>query len=405
MPTRLQTGDRIADRYRVVDLVGRGAMGSVYRVEDESTQRTLAIKVMHEEQAEDEKAVRRFEREATAGQAIDDPHVAKVLDSGVDEDTGLYWIAMEFVEGVTLDRFIEQHPELDPSDALDLMRQVLFGLAAAHRVGVVHRDLKVQNIVVSGRVGDPESPPAIKILDFGIAKHLDTETAKHTKPGLGTPLWAAPEQAKLTDEPHPRSDVWAAGLVAFFVLTGKSYWLGANRGASVLDLSMELLRGELDPASVRAEKLGVASAIPEGFDEWFSKTVVRDPQARYADAAEALAALDRLVDRRRAPRYAFWLPVRSDMFREGLAMTHNASDVGLLVVTRSALEPDSKLMLRFEVPPGGSEKYEVPARVVRSQRNTADPEGLWPFQAAIEFEAAVEGLGAVLSKLKTPAVA
>jgi serine/threonine protein kinase len=159
----------------------------------------------------------------------------------------------------------------------------------------VHRDLKPENIVVKG---GNDGPLMLKVLDFGIAKSMSSATAVSTSPGQGTPLWTAPEQTRMDDVPNPTADVWALGLLTFFVLTGKIYWLHANGKSSMVQLSMELVRNPIAPPSQRLVELGLGMRMPSEFDAWFSHCVNRDPQARFVDANAAYHALMSVLARR-----------------------------------------------------------------------------------------------------------
>src|SRR5262249_17757476 len=131
----------------------------------------------------------------------------------------------------------------------------------------------------------------LMVLDFGIAKEFQGLDVSATAPGLGTPLWVAPEQSREGYTAAPSADVWAFGLIAFFVLTGKLYWLHAADASSLADLALELMKSPIEPASQRARALGVTDALPAGFDAWFARAVARDPALRFADAGEANEAL------------------------------------------------------------------------------------------------------------------
>jgi serine/threonine protein kinase len=236
----------------------------------------------------DPRARRRFTREAEAATKIESPHVARALASGEDPTSGSAWIAFELARGPTLDVYLREHPSLSTREAARLLEQLGHALAAAHRAGLVHRDLKPENL----RVGERDGAPHLMVLDFGIAKEFQGLEVSATAPGLGTPLWVAPEQSREGYVAAPSADVWAFGLIAFFVLTGKLYWLHAADASSLADLALELLKSPIEPPSQRARALGSPRPLPRGFDAWFVRAVARDPAARFADAAEATAALD-----------------------------------------------------------------------------------------------------------------
>ena len=262
-------------------------MGSVYRAVRLNDEAVVALKIVNLMASQDGRAERRFEREVESGARIVSPYVARTLDSGKLGDSGVAWLAMEFAEGVRLDDFVAQRGELSVSLAAPLLTQLFSALAAAHREGIVHRDLTPANV----RVQTTSGSLALKVLDFGIAKDFGVDSLSGTMPGLGTPLWTAPEQGRESYQPRPAADVWALGLLTFFVLTGRPYWRHAGEGASVADLAIELLRSEIEPASLRAAALGAAASLPSGFDAWFTRAVAREESQRFVDASAAWEAL------------------------------------------------------------------------------------------------------------------
>lgn len=393
---RLSPGDVFASDYEVQRVIGAGSMGIVYRALHRNTAQDVALKLMHSALAEDPKAVHRFEREARALMSVHSRHVARVIDTGCDEATGMHWMAMDLAEGSTLTEYVAAHDPLPEALAIDLLHQLFAAMASAHSVGVVHRDLKPDNIVVC----TAEVPPLLKVLDFGIAKSLNSATAISTSPGQGTPLWTSPEQSRLDDKPHPRSDVWALGLLTFYVLTGKVYWKHAQGRLNMVQLSMELMRNPIEAASVRATELGVLQRLPPRFDQWFEHCVNRDAGQRFDNASAALQALMILMERRGRPRHRLWLPVYCDALSGGVAITHDASDNGMMLLARSKPEEGEQLTLRFSVPPGEGEVFVCQARVVRSDVNKDDPDGLWRYQLAVTYGNILPQLGPLLAQLE-----
>jgi serine/threonine protein kinase/alpha-tubulin suppressor-like RCC1 family protein len=287
----LAPGTVVATDYRVEEQIARGGMGTLYRVTQLSTGADRVLKVMHARLLRDPRGRERFLQEARASARIDSDHVVQVLAAGFD-DEGVPWIVMEHLRGEDLSHTLKRRGSLPPAEVLEVFRQLGHALAAAHRAGLVHRDLKPDNVFlcVPRREGVPFT---VKLLDFGIAKALD-ESSEQGAPmrqtsAVGTPLWMAPEQAQ-RGEVTPAADVWSMGLLAFKLLTGRSYWRAGNIPDAPVERVLRELFGEpIDPASDRARELG--AALPPGFDAWFARCVARDPQQRYRDAAEALAGL------------------------------------------------------------------------------------------------------------------
>ncbi len=394
--TRLNPGDLFASDFRVLSVIGTGSMGVVYHAKQLSSGQDVALKLMHPALAADPKAVHRFQREARSLMTVESHHVARVKATGQDENTHLHWMAMDLVQGISLKEFVETHDPLPSDTVTDVVHQLFAAMAAAHSAGVVHRDLKPDNILVDVT----QSPPLLKVLDFGIAKDLTSNTAFSTSPGQGTPLWTAPEQARLDDVPHPRSDIWALGLLTFYLLTGKVFWKHAQGPMNIMQLSVELMRAPIPAASERARELGVAERLPPNFDGWFAHCVTRDPAQRFDNAGAALRALMILMDRRGHPRHHLWLPVYCDALQGGVSITHDASDNGMLLLTRSKLAAEQLVKLRFTVPPTQGQTFSSEARVVRVAINEDDPDGLWRFRIAVAFEQTLDGLGPLLTQLE-----
>jgi serine/threonine-protein kinase len=291
---RLAPGSSFAERYKILEYVGQGSMGSVYRAEPLAGGQPVALKLVPLDAA-DGRALRRFEREVESGRKIHSPHVVATLDWGKLGDR-LAWLAMEFAPGVGFDELVRAHEGLARPLARRVLSQLFLAVAAAHAQGIVHRDLKPENLRVAGE-GEALS---LKVLDFGIAKELGPSTLSGTTPGLGTPLWAAPELAR-AQAPTPSADVWSLGLLGFFALSGRLYWRNARERASIAELAIELLKGELASPTQRLHELGLERPLPDGFDAWFERAVNREPASRFRDAGEAWAALEPLLSDDLAP--------------------------------------------------------------------------------------------------------
>lgn len=285
---RLRPGTVIGHDYKIDRMLAKGGMGAVYVAHQESTGVERALKVMHPQLLDDAKSRERFTQEARIAARIESDHVVKVLGAGIDDALETPWIAMEYIKGEDLESFAKSRGPLGLDEVLEIFRQLCHGVGAAHRLGVVHRDLKLQNILIAPAQRS-DTPFSIKVLDFGISK-LSQDSQTDTTAAVGSPMWMAPEQAqkgKLT----PATDVWPLGLIAFRLLTGKSYWKSGNvPNPPIREVLVELLLHPLEPASARARALG-GVAPPPGFDAWFARAVTRDTAIRYADANEALTGL------------------------------------------------------------------------------------------------------------------
>ncbi|MEZ4371095.1 MAG: serine/threonine-protein kinase [Polyangiaceae bacterium] len=280
----LATGEVLLDRFRVVETLGRGAMGVAYRVEDLQSGEARVVKLMATGVRDTPRALQRFAREAALGKLLNHPGIVAALESGELPD-GSRYLVMNYAPGEDLGEWLEAHPNLSNHDRLGLCVQLLSAAASAHSADVVHRDLKPDNIRVSGEAGEV----TLRILDFGISKSVAL-VASHTEAGLGTPMWTAPEQGSDGYVPTKRDDVWALGLLTFYILSGKIYWRSVARRESAAGVALELIRSEIAPASARSLELA-GNPLGTGFDRWFARCVNRDPTQRFADAGAALKAL------------------------------------------------------------------------------------------------------------------
>ena len=290
---QLSEGTIFAGDFRVVRPLSEGGMGAVYVVEQVSTGKQRALKVMHPNLVGDVRQRQRFVQEAKIGARVESDHVVEVLGAGIDQATDTPWLVMELLQGETLDERLTRTQTMSPRELVEVYKQLCHALAAAHDAGIVHRDLKPENIflAVPRREGIPF---VVKVLDFGIAK-LVAESGNVTQ-AIGSPLWMAPEQTNAEAPIVPATDVWALGLIAFAALTGHSYWRGAHAETpNPMTIVMEVCFEQLDPASQRATEYGASGVLPRGFDEWFAQCVSRDVNQRFSNARPARAALERLL--------------------------------------------------------------------------------------------------------------
>jgi hypothetical protein len=203
-------GEVIADRYELEELVGSGGMSSVFKARDRLLERNVALKILHAHYAEDGDTIERFRREARAVAQLSHPNIVTVIDRG--EEDGRQFIVFEFVDGHTLKEIVEERGPLPIGEAVELAIGVARGLAFAHSHGLVHRDVKPQNVLLNGD-GKP------KVTDFGIARSLDVQGVTQTGTVLGTSHYIAPEQA--SGQPvDAQTDVYALGAVLYELLTG-----------------------------------------------------------------------------------------------------------------------------------------------------------------------------------------
>ena len=212
-------GDLVDGRYRIVEHIARGGMATVFEALDTRLDRHVALKVMHPALAADETYVSRFGREARAAARLSHPNIVGVHDQG--EDDGRIFLVMELVRGRTLRQVLDDDGALSPRAALDIAAPLADALAAAHHAGLIHRDIKPENVII-------REDGVVKVTDFGLARAVTSETATSaTDVLLGTVSYLAPEQVE-RGQATARSDVYAAGLVLFEMLTGTKAFTGDN---------------------------------------------------------------------------------------------------------------------------------------------------------------------------------
>lgn len=267
-------------RYEVQGRLGEGAMADVHRAHDPGIGRTVAIKVLKPEYARDPEIGRRFVREARAAGALNHPNIATVYDVG--EADGVAYLAMELVDGRPLDAVIEAGGRMPPERVLPLARQLADALAYAHRAGVVHRDVKPSNILLSA---DGRTP---KLLDFGVARLGDADPASlgKTQVGqlIGTPRYMSPEQA-LGLPVDGRADLFSLGVVLYEMLTGKV----AFPGTSLATLAIQIAQDRVEPVG------RTASDCPPGLGFIINKLLAKKPEARFPNGEALVAAIDREI--------------------------------------------------------------------------------------------------------------
>jgi serine/threonine-protein kinase len=267
-------GRIVEGRYRVIEVIGRGGMGVVYRVEHLRMGKIAAMKVLHRDLASDADVVQRFEREAAAVSKLHHPHTVQVFDFGTAN--GAMFLIMEYVRGLDLAHVIERDGPLPWARAAPLFAQICGALQEAHELGIVHRDLKPENVLITRTTGGRDYA---KVLDFGLAK-LDERAAPQSETGrqqiVGTPYFMSPEQIR-GDEVDARSDIYSLGTLMFETLTGQHLF----NGSTAVGVLTKHLTAPPDAPSTRAPKMGIDPRV----DHVCAKALAKEPAARYSSAA------------------------------------------------------------------------------------------------------------------------
>ncbi len=279
-------GRTIAGNYEILESIGEGAMGRVYKARQVSLDKLTAIKVLHKHLAADPKVTKRFHREARAASRLSHPNSLHIIDFGEDDDGTLY-IAMELLDGDDLLTVIEHDAPLTPMRIYDLMRQILSALDTAHHAGIIHRDLKPENVVVLESPGGEEH---VKVCDFGIAKIQEAEGGSAiTVSGFvcGTPEYMAPEQAR-GEQLDPRADLYAAGCMLYQMLTGKLPFTAES--------ALGIITKHLTEIPVPPRERTPEWSVPRALERVCLKAMAKDREARYPDAASMSEALKEAVE-------------------------------------------------------------------------------------------------------------
>ncbi len=267
----VEKGQKINDRYEIIKSIGEGGMANVYLAYDTILDRRVAIKILRGDLSNDEKFVRRFQREALSASSLSHPNIVEMYDVG--EDNGIYYIVMEYIEGKTLKQLIKKRGALTLSEAIDIMLQITDGISQAHDSYIIHRDLKPQNIMI-------KEDGAIKITDFGIAMALNSTQLTQTNSVMGSVHYLPPEQASGKGSTI-RSDVYSMGILFYEILTGSLPFKGEN----AVEIALKQMREEIP--SVRKKN----PAIPQSVENVILKATAKNPKNRYADSKEMHADL------------------------------------------------------------------------------------------------------------------
>jgi len=269
-------GDLIDNRYEIIKSIGEGGMANVYLGYDTILERQVAVKILRGDLSDDEKFIRRFQREANSASSLRHPNIVEMYDVG--EDDGKYFIVMEYVDGKTLKSLIKKRGPLNLSEAIDIMLQLTSGIACAHQSYIIHRDIKPQNVLIleDGRV---------KITDFGIAMALNNNELTQTNSVMGSVHYLPPEQASGSSSTI-KSDIYSLGILMFELLTGKVPFKGEN----AVEIAIKHMKNPIP--SVCAFN----SSIPQSVENIILKACAKNPKNRYDSVSEMYEDLKKCLE-------------------------------------------------------------------------------------------------------------
>ena len=271
-------GRVIKGRYKLIDELGRGSFATVYIARDTKTNRIYAMKVMHFELSDDGDLLARFNREAHILLTLNDPHIVRIFEK--EDDNDLHYILMDYIDGQNLKYHTLTHGQMEAARALDYARQIAEGLDTAYKHGVVHRDIKPQNIVIN-------SKDVVKITDFGLARSRETVTLTQSNVFMGTAYYIPPEQAESGRSADTRSDLYSLATVLFEMLTGHPPF----EGDTAVDIVVKHMNEKV-PSICR-----IRPDLPPEMDLFMQKAMAKSPADRYSTPQEFISALEQLQQR------------------------------------------------------------------------------------------------------------
>ncbi|UOQ93174.1 Stk1 family PASTA domain-containing Ser/Thr kinase [Halobacillus shinanisalinarum] len=280
------------ERYKIMEMIGGGGMANVYLAYDTILDRDVAIKVLRLEHGDDEEFIARFHREAQSASSLSHPNIVNIYDVGEEED--LYFMAMEYVDGMTLKQYIQKNSPIDVADAIDIIRQVTSAMAHAHDNGIVHRDIKPQNILI-------DHYGQVKVTDFGIAMALSATALTQTNSVLGSVHYLSPEQAR-GGMATKKSDIYSLGIVLFELLTGRLPFSGES------PVAIALKHLQHDTPSL---KRWIAD-LPQSVENIVLKATAKDPFHRYDSVMDMEYDLETALEPNRLDEPIFAIPNEED---------------------------------------------------------------------------------------------
>ncbi|GIN91421.1 serine/threonine-protein kinase PrkC [Siminovitchia terrae] len=282
------SGKRISGRYNIIKMVGGGGMANVYLARDMILDRDVAVKILRLDFADEEEFIRRFQREAQSATSLNHPNIVNVFDVG--EEDNIYYIVMEYVDGMTLKQYIQNYYPISVEKVIDIVKQLTSALEHAHYNHIIHRDIKPQNILI-------DHDGNVKITDFGIAMALSATSITHTNAVLGSVHYLSPEQAR-GGMATKKSDIYSLGIVMFELLTGRLPF----SGESAVSIALKHLQSETPPPTRWNPD------IPQSVENIVLKATAKDPFLRYNSIEEMEKDLETSLDPDRLQEPKFIIP-------------------------------------------------------------------------------------------------
>ena len=302
-------GKLLNDRYQIKHLIGGGGMANVYLGDDTILNREVAIKVLKLEFANDEEFIIRFHREAQAAISLSHPNIVNIYDVG-DEDN-IYYMVMEYIDGMTLKQYIQQRAPIEVEEVIDIMTQLTSAISHAHENHLIHRDIKPQNVLMN-RYGQ------VKITDFGIAVALSSTALTQTNSVLGSVHYLSPEQAR-GGKANNKSDIYSLGIVMYELLTGTLPFSGHS------PVSIALKHLQTNTPSIREKN----ESIPQSIENIVFKATAKDPFLRYQTAYDMEEDLLSALDPERLNEPKFLVPVSDDTVTKAIPVVSLPDSEGI----------------------------------------------------------------------------
>ncbi len=322
-------GQKINNRYEIIRTIGEGGMANVFLAHDTILDRDVAVKVLRGDLADDEKFVRRFQREAISASSLSHPNIVEMYDVG--EDDGNYYIVMEYVNGKTLKNLIKRRGALTISEVMDIMLQLTSGIAHAHDSYIIHRDIKPQNVMIL-------DDGMVKITDFGIAMALNSHELTQTNSVMGSVHYLPPEQANGSGSTI-KSDIYSLGILMFELLTGKIPFKGEN----AVEIAIKQMKEQI-PSICR-----INPEIPQSIENIVLKACAKNPKNRYESARAMYDDIKTCLDetKQKEKRIVYQYPEHE------LEKTKKMPNLSGLLFNRKG---DGEIMVKVEKDPSKSNK-------------------------------------------------